>query len=178
MNAKKRMILVRALGWLILAVGLYALRPTFQPGVYAWIHLRGWFNLPGLWDGIHFVYRHQGAYFALTTALLYLVFYAKFVVAYGLIRLRPWTRYLAPAVLGADFVVRLTGQVNLWIQSSHIRERIPDWAGNGEGTSITFSMWPASITALVSLLVFVILCRQSIQALFTNASEGNQGGCG
>jgi len=89
MREKQKIIVVRFLGLLTLTTGLYVIRPVWKPHVDMWFHIRShiysWLHFPELFSMC-------GTCTAILAILFEVILVAKFAVAYGLYRFRPWAR--------------------------------------------------------------------------------------
>ncbi len=80
---------------------------------------------------------------------------AKVITGVGLMMTKPWSWTLTTVILIIDFIYRLVGHINAW--TFHLR--YPELIEESEGMTFeaTYSMWPSTIIALISLASLVIL---------------------
>lgn len=167
MQEKQKIILVRCLGLLTLATGLYVIRPVWQPHVDMWLHLRShayfWLRLPEL-------FRMCGKYAAVLAILFEVILIAKLAVAYGLFRLRPWVRSVAIAVLTGDFVFRAAGAINMFVIAVLVPPTPQPPMPEGSMT-MAIPVWPSCLTAIISIASVLMLIQEPIKKLFVK-TEG------
>ena len=162
MQEKQKILVVRLIGLLTLATGLYAIRPVWQPHVHMWLHLNSyvycWGHLPELFD-------MSGACSAILVILVQSTLIAKLIVAYGLFRVRSWGRPVALIVLTADFVLR----ANVAIMEFPSAALVPPTPSSqiSEGcVTMAIVLWPSYFIAIISIVSVLILLQKPIKELF------------
>jgi len=171
MQEKQEIILVRVLGLLTLVTGLYVIRPVWQPHVDMWFHLRShassWLHLPE-------IFRMCGARIAILCIAFQAILIAKFVVAYSLLRLRPRARFVAIAVLTADFVWRASGALTMFMIAAFVPPTPPPPMAEG-GVTMTYSILPSYVIAIISIASVLVLIQEPIKALFEKTEDASGG---
>ncbi|MFC1453723.1 hypothetical protein ACFLQL_00935 [Verrucomicrobiota bacterium] len=166
MQEKPKVILIRFLGLLSLATVFYVVRPIWQPHMHVWFNVRShvyfWHQLPELFA--------IGAFSATLCVLFELVFIAKLIVAYGLLRVRSWARPVAITVLTADFVFRAAGAITIFLFDAFVPPTplppIP------EGTMfIEIPLWPSYVIAIISIASVFVLIQKPIKNLFAKSKS-------
>jgi len=161
MQEKRKIMVVRLIGLLTLATGLYVIRPAWQPHVSTWLHFNSYvycWHLPELFGMV-------GTYRAILCMLFQSILIAKLIVAYGLFHVRSWGRPAAVAVLTADFVFRASGAITICLLAAFVppapRPPMP------EGVTIrTIPMWPSYLIAIISIGSVLVLMQKPIKDLF------------
>ena len=167
MQEKQKTIIVKCIGLLTLVTGLYAIRPVWQPHTHVWLHLSSnaffWFHLPEL-------FHRSGVYVGILVILFEIVLIAKFAVAYGLFRVRPWARSIAIAVLTADFVFRAAGAVTMLLITAFISP-MPPPSATEDSVTMVVPMWPSYVIAIISIASVLVLIQKPLREHFKPARE-------
>lgn len=167
MQEKRKIMVVRLIGLLTLATGLYEIRPVWQPHVHMWLHLRSyvycWGRLPELFGIV-------GTYSAILVILAQSTLIAKLIVVYGLFRVRSWGRPAAMVVLTADFVLRANVAITMFLLTALVPPTPPPPMPEG-GVTMTIFMWPSYLIAIISIVSVLVLIQKPIKNLFAKSKS-------
>lgn len=167
MQAKQKIIVVKFLWLLTLAKGLCAILPVWQPRIDMWYQLRSyvffWLHLPKL-------SRMWGTYPTILAIVFNVILIAKFVVAYGLFRLRSWARLVSIVVLTADLILRASGAVTMFLLTAFMPQAPPPPIPEG-GVTVIIPLWPSYLIAIISISTVLVLLQDPIKRQIAEQSR-------